>query len=267
MKKIWKKRRILFKIIAVSLTTALMLQLSGCALRQLLLYDFDDILYDVPETVEVEGETYRKGFYSDDLWPVNLEHSEEKYVIDGITFYPVEVGEFDCLHAPHTGKTTNGTVYCLDSQWEEAKEYYADLENFTYYCEITPPWIAGTEQSDVHQIDDMDAEMFDALRNWADNRNDPFDAVEQTLGDIEESDPIYLPSLPEFYCLFFYKKSIDGCFQTFQGDQFSIIDGTLYYIHKYNGKEELLYVIEVPEETASYFIELVKSLDSPYHIE
>lgn len=267
MKKTWKKRRILLKIIAVASTTALMLQLSGCALRQLILYDFDDILYDVPETVEVEGETYRKGFYSDDLWPVNLEHSEEKYEIDGITFYPVEVGGFDCLHAPHTGGTTNGTVYCLDSQWEEAKEYYADLENFTYYCEITPPWIAGTERSDIHQIDDMDPEMFDALRNWVDNRNDPFDAVEQTLGDIEEADPIYLPSLPEFYCLFFYKQSRDDCFRTFRGDKFSIIDGTLYYIRKYNGKEELLYVIEVPEETANYFIELVKSLDSPYHIE
>lgn len=251
-------------MIVVASAAVLMMLLAGCVPWGELVSNAWD---QVPETVSAEGRTYRTGFYSDDLWPVNLEHSEEKYEIDGVTYYPVEVGGFDCLHAPHTGGTTNGTLYCLDSQWEEAKEHYADPENFSYYCEITPPWIAGTEKSDIHRIDDMDPEMFDALGNWSEKRNDPFDAVEQTLGDIQEADPIYLPSIPEFYCLFFYKQSNDGCFVTFQGDKFSIIDGKLYYIRYYSGKEELLHVIEVPEETASYFIDLVHSLDSPYHLE
>lgn len=263
MKQIWKRNKVPFKIMAVVSAAILIMQLSGCVPVWMILSNEDR----VPATVKVEGETYQTGFYSDDLWPINLEHTDEKYEIGSITFYPVEVSGFDCLHAPHTGGTTNGTLYCLDSQWEQAKEYYADPENFTYYCEITPAWIAGTEESDVHQIDDMDPEMFNALRHWADNRNDPFDAVEQTLGDIEEADPIYRPSLSEFYCLFFYKQSRDDCFGTFRGDRFSIIDGKLYYIRNYNGKEKLLHVIEIPEETASYFIDLVDSLNSPYHFE
>ena len=54
---------------------------------------------------------------------------------------------------------------------------------------------------------------------------------------------------------------------TFRGDKFFITDGKLYYLRYYSGKDQLLHVIEIPEETASYFIDLVKSLDSPYHVE
>ena len=44
----------------------------------------------------------------------------------------------------------------------------------------------------------------------------------------------------------------------------AIVDGKLYYIRNYNAKEKMLHVIEMPEETADYFIDLVNSLDSPY---
>ncbi|HIS77878.1 MAG TPA: hypothetical protein IAD03_00765, partial [Candidatus Caccousia stercoris] len=163
------------------------------------------------------------------------------------------------------GEKSEGVLYCLDSQWDQAREHYTNPENFDYYCEISPDRITETERADIHKIDGMDPEMFQALLNRAKGvRNDPFDGMERILGEKLEADPIYKPGLTEFYYLTFYLESDDGAFVTFKGDKFFIIDGKMYFFRYYDGKEEMLHVIEVQEETAKYFIDLVYSLDSPY---
>lgn len=255
-----QRSRAIHRIGSILVVVILLLQLFGCASSWSFITEDD---YS-KKTVKIDGKLYRAGFYSNDLWPKIKEHPVDGIKVGRVTYYPVELSGFECLHAPHTNGTTNGLVYCLDSQWEEAKAYYEDQENFSYYCDITTDWISGTENSDIHRIDDMDPEKFEDLKNWAEKRNDPFDALDRTLGEIEEADPIYRPSLPEFYGIFFYKESNDGNFVTFKGDEYTIVDGKLYYIRNYNAKEKMLHVIEMPEETADYFIDLVNSLDSPY---
>lgn len=236
-------------------------QLSGCT-------SFADQILPhsllVPETVEVEGETYRTGFYGEDLWPVHLDCTDEEYKINGTNFHRVTVGEFDCLHAS-IGEKSEGVLYCLDSEWEQAREHYTNPENFDYYCEISPDRITETERAEIHQIDEMDPEMFQKLVNRAEGvRNNPFDLVERALGEKLEADPIYKPDLPDFYYLTFYLQSDDGYFVTYKGDKFSLINGKLYFLRYYDGKDKLLHVIEVPEEIAGYFIHLLDGLDSDY---
>ena len=140
-----------FKVITAVLTVLLCAVLTACLPGRL----FFALPKEVPETVRAEGKTYRTGFYSDELCPVNLEHTGKEYDMNDDTLYQVYISGFECLHAPSTGGSTNGTLYCLDSQWDEAQAYYADPANFTYYCEVTPDGIAGTERAEVYAIEDM----------------------------------------------------------------------------------------------------------------
>lgn len=257
-----RKRGTLRRTALLMTALVLLLQLTGCAsIIHRLAFPRSAI---VPETVEVQGETYRTAFYSEDLWPHNLNCTDERYEIDGVNFHRLTVGGFDCLHA-NIGEKSEGVLYCLDSQWEQAREYYTNPENFDYYCEISPDRITETERADIHKIDEMDPEMFQALLNRAEGvRNDPFDGMERILGEKLEADPIYKPDLAELYYLTFYLESNDSAFVTFKGDKFFIIDGKMYFFRYYDGQDKMLHVIEVPEETAEYFIDLVYSLDSPY---
>lgn len=260
MKVTRTKNTLFLKVITVVLTVLLSVQLSACLPGRL----FFAFPQDVPETVSAEGKTYRTGFYSDELWPVNLEYTDKEYEINNDTLYLVDINGFECLHAPETGGRTNGTLYCLDSQWEEAKAYYADPANFTYYCEVTPDWIAGTERAEIYPIDDMNPEMFEALMSQIDGtRNDPFDALERMVGENRESDAIDI-SNRKIYKLFFYRQSNDNHFVTFQGDHFSLIDGKLYFIRYRDGKDDTLHVIEITGEPADYFMNLLNGLNSPY---
>lgn len=219
---------------------------------------------EVPETISAEGETYRTGFYSDELYPVNLEYTDKEYDINNDTLYQVYISGFECLHAPSTGGSTNGTLYCLDSQWDEAQAYYADPANFTYYCEVTPDGIAGTERAEVYAIEDMNPEIFDALMGDIDGtRNDPFDALERLVGEKRESEPID-ESNRTIYNIFFYRQSNDTHFVTFRGDHFCLVDGKLYFVRYHDGKDDTLHVIEMTGEAADYFIDLVNGLNSPY---
>lgn len=219
---------------------------------------------EVPETAVAEGKTYRKGFYSDELWPMNLEHTGKEYFVNNDTLYQVYLSGFECLHAPNTGGRTSGTLYCLESEWEEAQAYYADPANFTYYCEITPAGIAGTEGAEVYPIEDMNPEMFGALMSQIDGtRNDPFDAMQRIIGEKRESEAIDV-SDRKIYNLFFYRQSNDGHFVTFRGDHFVLVDGRLYFVRYKDGKEDALHVIEMTGEEADYFIDLLNGLNSPY---
>ena len=83
----------------------------------------------VPETVEVEGRTYRTGFYPEEMFLHDMKArawTGEAYDLDGITYHRAALGDFDCLHAS-IGATAEGEAFCLDSQWEAARDFY----NFT----------------------------------------------------------------------------------------------------------------------------------------
>ena len=94
------------------------------------------VMLGVPAKVEIEGVEYRTGFYDDSLWLQDrLPRSEEEFEVGGKVFRRMEQGEFDCVWA-RIGPKTGGMLYCREDQWDEAKAYYGDGENFDYYCII-----------------------------------------------------------------------------------------------------------------------------------
>lgn len=93
-----------------------------------------------PNAVTINGETYKNNFYKyygDDLVPLNIkvrdfstsEHKEGKY-----HFWKLENQKFQMYFGAYEeAEVWNPILYCLSSQLREAKQYYSDLDNYTYY--------------------------------------------------------------------------------------------------------------------------------------
>ncbi len=208
-----------------------------------------------PETVTMDGTTYRSGFYGD-LWPENLTYKGDPYKEGRNKFYHVDCEQFDWVHSK-IGRTTNGVLFCAENQWEQACEFYKNSDNFTYYCEI------GSEYIDrdpvLVTIPDIDTTMFDELMSFANkNSYDPFGSSDDVT-----TRRLPFPDRDESPELNFYKKSKDGFFTSFQGNTFLVVDGKLLLVYYYDyghGKYEELVAVDVPEELGTYFIELVVQL-------
>lgn len=209
----------------------------------------------VPETITIDGITYRSGFYGD-LWPENLTYIGDSYKKGNNEFYHVDCEQFDWVHSD-VGSTANGVLYCAESQWEQASEYYKDSNNFTYYCSIGTENIAYDPV--IITIPNIDPTKFDELLLFAKkNSYNPFGANSDVktcrlpIPDREKS--------PQFI---FYSESKDGFFTSFKGDKFFIVDGKLLLLYYYDyghGKYEEMVAVEVPDELGEYFIEFMEEL-------
>lgn len=221
--------------------------------------DLDAVFSGVPDRVRIDGKVYRTGFYGD-LWPKNLSYTGEEYEVRGITFRRLDCGTFDCVQAP-IGSKTGGTIYCLASQWEEARAYYEDSGSYIYYCGINVKE-SRDEDKQYFEIEDIDLEKYEALvEHGGVFGYDPFDGIKnaasesrEVIIDTEEVDP--RPYIN------FFKESRDGMFGSFKGRYFFILDGTMYLARYHNISEHFVSAVAVPEETAAYFIELVDDLQS-----
>ena len=93
-----------------------------------------------PNSVTIDGKTYKTGFYKyygNDLQVLNIkardfstsEHKEGKY-----HFWKFENDKFQMYFGENEDSLTwNPTLYCLNIELKEAKQYYSDLDNYNYY--------------------------------------------------------------------------------------------------------------------------------------
>ena len=93
-----------------------------------------------PNSVTIDGKTYKTGFYKyygDDLHPLNIEardfstsiHKEGKY-----HFWKLEGQKYQMYFGENEDSILwNPTLYCLSTELKEAKQYYSDLDNYSYY--------------------------------------------------------------------------------------------------------------------------------------
>lgn len=232
------------KKIVIFLPALLAIWLAGCA-------SLGKALPSEPETVKIDGRTYRQGFYGD-LWTESLAFTGEQYEVGGKTFRRADCAGFDCMQALGGGKT-GGIVYCLDSQWEEAAAYYGDAENYTYYCQIDA--LQGGKQ--VFEIEAMDFEKFDALAHIGSVFSyDPFDIVKNKASESREILIDAAETDPRPYIVF-YRESKDGSFVSSKAHRFFLLGGEMYLARYHNMSEGTVSAVKVPEETAAYFIELI----------
>ncbi|MCI8341622.1 MAG: hypothetical protein HFE62_00170 [Firmicutes bacterium] len=213
--------------------------------------------YDVPDTVKIGSEIYKTGFYGD-LWPDDISFTDEEYEIEKKTFKHLDNTTFDCVHA-YIGPRANGVVYCIDSQWEEASEYYANDENFTYYCGLNVRY--STKDHEYNEIENIDLEKFEALTQFGKTHGyKPFDVVQNKVGELKETTiDLNQEEISTFFN--FFKESNDGSFCSFKGDLFFVCDENMYLLRTRNMSENVINAVEVPKETAFYFIEIFEKFD------
>ncbi|MCI8650554.1 MAG: hypothetical protein HFG20_10625 [Anaerotruncus sp.] len=229
-----------FAVLAILLAACL----SGCLLA----------VIDRPREVRVDRQVYQSGFYGD-LWPDELSYQQEEYEVGGKTFRKLEDSQFDCVHTYHIGSKSEGMVFCLKSQWEKAQAYYADAENFNYYCRTDMRW---PERRKDHEIKEINLEKFEEITHLGDTYGlNLFDPVKNKAGALKavELDPSK-HKVSNYFT--FYKQSKDGLFVSFRGNKFFLCEDKLYLARTQNGTTNIITAVEIPQETASYFIELVK---------
>lgn len=208
----------------------------------------------VPNKITIDDITYRNGFYGD-LWPQNLTYGSGSYKVGSKEFHRVKCKKFDWVHSA-IGDTTNGVLYCDESQWEKAHAYYADSENFVYYCKISAQY--GKDPV-ITTISDIDPKKFDELMKFADkNGYNPFG-----LNKKVKTRSLPIPDKDKSPELTFYKESKDGFFTSYQGSTFHIVDDKLLLLYYYDyghGKYEKMVAVNVPYELGQYFIKLLEKL-------
>jgi len=253
-----KKRIIILPIIIIMLT------LSSCSITGKIFDSALDVALNrnIPETVEHDGVTYRYGFYDEylhlvsDYWNKTSLSDEELGVFKegGHRFMRESYGNgFDFLLSD-AGDKWSGILYCMEDQWEEAKAFYDDHNNYTYYCdEKRQPTIEC----------EIDGDKFNELLTFIyEHSYKPYgsnDHVKTVSFAYEE-----WSDTNEYV---FYKKSKDYVFtsSTGTGSCLRIIDGHLYKVFLYIGDGDItkfegdtMEGVKIPNELSVYFIEFLR---------
>lgn len=232
-----------------------------CIISVFLLTACGNLLIGVPTKVRIDGTVYKTGFYGEELWPVNLSFTGEEYQVGRTNFCMMDWKPFDCVQAP-IGMKTGGTIYCLADQWEDAKAYYENPENYRYYCLMNSKY-AQEDEKKAYEIEDIDLEKYEALIHRGSTFGyEPFDIVKNKAAEYGTVDFDTLKIDPKPYFTF-YKESKDEHFTSTKKYHFFILDGTLYLARYYNMSEHTLSAVEIPAEMAEYFIEIAESFADP----
>lgn len=206
-----------------------------------------------PKTATIEGVTYRSGFYGD-LYPINFIYTDDTYR-DGVNkFRRVNCEKFDLIKFANDGITYD-LLYCAESQWEQAYAYYANGDNFVYYCMVGAHNVYI--EPVIITILNIDHEKFDALMVFAnENSYNPF-------GSNKNIRRLPIPDTDESPRLVFYRESADGFFTSYRGNMFHVINDKLLLVLYYDyghGEYEELVAVDVPDKLGQYFMELLAQL-------
>ena len=209
-----------------------------------------------PEVLKTNEETLKTGFY-DTLFPNEFELSGETLEIKNIKLNKISHDRFDLYHAD-IGSYTNGTIYCAEKDYENALAFYADPNNYSYYCILGVD--SDTQSTKTVEISDLDTDKFNALLEFADkSRYDPFD---KNHNDKIEKVELPMPDNTKDTRLVFYKQSKDDLFVSSRGTDYYILNNHLYSVYQYDyghGEYEKLIAVKAPDDISTYFVEYMKS--------
>ncbi len=211
------------------------------------------------DEISYNGDTYKTGFY-DDLRTKNVFVMSEITADNGEEYYTVAEDKYNFLfdgtdseYDQYSYALKFGELYIDSKQFDEAKTYYSDINNFSFYCDYG--WNNEANPFERIEIQNMDPEKFMELKEFA--KLNKFNEVGEYFAI-----PFNRDELKPFV---FFKESNDGYFESRIYDSFFIIDNKLVlmlYID-YNGANddsespEIVYV-DVPTELSDYFINLLR---------
>jgi hypothetical protein len=210
--------------------------------------------------ITVDGIIYQTGFYGDVSLRPDLPYIGDPYKVEGFDFLRrVNHEQFDLLYGYDGGPAWGDgfrILYINESQWETAQNYYANSDNFIYYCNIS-----GRSRS-LHPfratVTNIVPSKYDELRAFA------MKSRRHSSGSNAGVKTRRLKILDPADTLFqydFYKDSRDGIF--FSGMHgFHIIEGKLLLSLDYDYDSYEMVVVDVPDELGQYFIELLAQFSS-----
>jgi hypothetical protein len=206
-------------------------------------------LSGIPNTVTIEGTTYRNGFY-EGLYPINFTYSADRIKVGSNYFRRIKYEKFECVKFSDDGTVTD-IIYCAEGQWEQAHTYYADRDNFVYYCKIGRENIY--RDSLIEIIQDIEHEMFDKLMVFADeNSYNPFNPNKIII-----THRLTFPNNDDSPELTLYRESNDGYFTSPKENKFYVVNNKLLLVYFYDyshGEYEEIVTVDVPDELGKYFI-------------
>lgn len=225
---------------------SIVLVLSGCGL-----------IPERPETLQIDDKIYKTGFYGT-LYPSEYSLTEDTLQANDLTLVRIAHDTFELYHAD-VGPYVDGTIYCEESQYEQALAYYSDPGNYTYFCTLGVDMIDGTQARTV-ELPNVDTTMFDDLLSFANKSEyNPFDSWQNSKVETVE---LPIPDNTVDTRMVFYKESNDGLFCSIKGTDYYIIDNSLYMVYQYDyghGKYEKLIAVKVPENISTYFVSFMES--------
>lgn len=224
---------------------SILLLLSGCGLAP-----------EGPESVQIDDKTYKTGFYGT-LYPYEYSLTEHTLQSDDLTLVRISHDTFELYHAD-VGSYVEGTIYCEENQYEQALAYYANPENYTFFCTLGVNMTDGTRAQTV-ELSNVDTVMFDELLSFADRSYyAPFDSKHNSGVETVE---LPMPDNTVDTRLMFFKESNDALFCSNKGNDYYIIDNSLYMVYQYDyghGEYEKLIAVKVPEDISTYFVSFME---------
>jgi hypothetical protein len=209
-----------------------------------------------PEILKTNEQTLKTGFYGT-LVPNDFVLTEVTLEIQNIKLNKISHDHFDLYHAD-IGSNIAGTIYCAEKDYENALAFYADPNNFSYYCTLGVD--SYTQSTKTVEIADIDTDKFNALLEFADQSDyDPFDKNHNAK--IEKVE-LPMPDNTNDTRLVFYKQSNDGLFVSYARTDFYILNNHLYAVYRYDfghGEYEKLIAVKAPDDISTYFVEYMKS--------
>ena len=177
------------------------------------------------KTVTFDGVTYKNCFIDEKLFIIenfNFHGEEADY---GEDFYKITD---NIIYKGHT-QTYSDTfgisefLYCTEEDWEALKTFYADPDNFNYYCRTYTNSYSQAEKKQLESV--LDGNIF-----------------RQILGeakDVREDSYSYVTTIPrddERKTIEFVMESKDGLFYA-DSIRYVVYEGTVYHEYDYTADE------------------------------
>lgn len=218
---------------------------------------------DLPDTVTIEDEEYRKTFIGR-LYPTDASFPDaddgEGTRLYGEYYYKYLLTDFDCYIAHD--KNAEPNVYFSSEQVDEAFSFYNDANNFNFFCLIGN--IHDENEQQIYEIHEINSLMFDSLLEFAEkNDYDPL----TSFNNEENLKNVPIPNPDDWMAdeIHFYKESRDGAFTTSRAYTFILHENSLYLLYQYDFSDDKMPVMlirDIPEEISNYFESLLDNLQS-----
>ena len=232
------------KILTVLLSIIFIL--SGCTLSP-----------EGPDSINADAKAYKTGFYGT-LYPNVFSTTPEILQYEDFELIRISHDIFELYHAD-VGPYAEGTIYCEESQYNEALAYYSAPENYKYFCTISVNK-NSVQSTETIELSNVDAAVFNELLSFTEKSD--YDPLEIRISAKPETIELPMPDNAKDIRFVFYKESTDSLFISGKGDDFYIIDNTLYLVYLYDfdhGNNEKLIAVKVPEHISNYFVSLMDS--------